>query len=163
MTKRTRRKKMKKFLSCAKLILAIGALLSILSLLLPVVKIDSFLGEDLTVNGFKIIFGWNNQGELITIKYSNFTFAGLLAIILPIAGTFFALLKTKICGIFSAACFVGAIIVCVIMPNILSASATDALKILLGATQVRLEIGAIIAIVINGLMAILSLIKTFYN
>ena len=163
MSKRTRRKKMKKFLSISKIILASLSLLAILSLLLPVVKIDHFIKDDSMVNGFNLIFGWNYKGELVTVKYTNFTFAGLLAIIFPIAGTVFALFKTKMCGVFSAACFTFALVVCAFMPNILTSSATEAFKVILDSSKLYLGVGAYIAIVLNGLMAILTLIKTFYK
>jgi len=160
MSKRTRRKKMKKFLSISKIILASLSLLAILSLLLPVVKIDHFIKDDSTVNGFNLIFGWNYKG---TVKSTNFTFAGLLAIIFPIAGTVFALFKTKMCGVFSAACFTFALVVCAFMPNILTSSATEAFKVILDSSKLYLAVGAYIAIVLNGLMTILTLIKTFYK
>ncbi len=123
------------------------------------IKYAPVLGDEFTVSGFEIMFGWKDQGQNITVEWSTFSFMGMLAYLLPIAGVITALLfsKSKLLSIVPLACFVAGAIFAFTIPSFIVL--TDAGKLATALCESSLGFGAIIAGVMSVLSSIAMLAK----
>ncbi len=129
--------------------------------LLTNVSYPAIIGDDVTITGLDVVFGWKTELLGKTIEISSFSAIGLLAYSLPVLGLITALLfnKSKFLSIIPLACFIASAVLLFLIPNF----------VVFGAEQVNqyvnasLGLGAIIAGALSSLNAVTLAGKIFLS
>ncbi len=129
--------------------------------LLTNVSYPAIIGDDVTITGLDVVFGWKTELLGKTIEISSFSVIGLLAYSLPVLGLITALLfnKSKFLSIIPLACFIASAVLLFLIPNF----------VVFGAEQVNqyvnasLGLGAIIAGALSSLNAVTLAGKIFLS
>ena len=70
-------------------------------------------------SGFQVIFGYTEKTSLADLRYLSFSFVAMLALLLPLIGSFSVLFKNRIVRLIGAIFMVAGAVLCFLMPNFL--------------------------------------------
>ena len=163
------KKQVKSFLKIGNFIAAALAILAVLTIFLPAVKVDGM--EDTTYTGLQVAFGYSKTTDLgittTTTKILDFSILAFLAYLLPIAGVVLSLLNRKgtstLFSFLSAGCYiVGAVFMFMLAGSLVFAeSAGGVLSWLGSAVSYVLTPWSIIGGVLLCLSGLVSLANVF--
>ncbi len=102
------KKKAKGFLKFSNFIAAALAILAVLTIFLPAVKVDG--SENLSYTGLQVAFGYSESAAGVTVQIFDFSTLSFLAYLLPVIGVVLSLLNRKgtssLFSFLSAGCYV---------------------------------------------------------
>lgn len=160
------KKKVKSFLKFGNFIAAALAILAVLTIFLPAVKVDG--SEDAAYTGLQVAFGYSESAFGVSTKVLDFSILAFLAYLLPVAGVVLSLLNRKgtstLFTFLSAGCYiVGAVFTFLLAGNLVFAeSVGGALGGLLGSvTSYVLTPWSILGGIVLCLSGLVSLANVF--
>ena len=115
---------------------------------------------DTAFSGFQVIFGYTGKasifGILISTNVLSFSIVALLAIVLPLVGSFSIICKNKIVKLIGALMMIAGAVLCFLMPNFVVYS-SDAIATAASLVSASLGVGAILSVVFFSLGALCNL------
>lgn len=139
-------------------VLVVLTIITIVMAFLANVKYPVIIGDDVTVSGLNVIFGWKEEtfGNN-TIQISSFSILALLAYALPIIGVvlFVTFKKSKLLCVAPLLCFVASAVLLFLMPDLV-VFGDQAINAYVGG---ELAFGAIIA-AISSILSALAVIAS---
>lgn len=132
------------------------AIVGVLMALLAFVNI----GDNTSFTGFQVIFGYKGKMSLLgfttEMQILNFSIMALLAVVLPLIGSFSIACKNKLVKLVGALMMVAGAVLCFLAPNFI-VYASDSIATTMGLLDATLGIGAILAGVFFGVGALCNL------
>lgn len=106
------------------------------------------IGDSLAYSGFQVIFGHSGKASVLGFvtekQILNFSILSLLAVLLPLVGSFSIVSKNKIVKLVGSLMMIAGAVLCFIVPNLV-VYASDAIATTFKALGISLGVGAILS------------------